>query len=177
MSNAQPILILAALDGRTHVQVGKGHADYESGEAVYDRLDSAVSGYFRDSRGNLRAGGPHRDHFIDGQRVRFYRMRHDNGGNIAAEFGHVKRVPLSAIRLTNNKRSTTSMTSKTPSGIKRPTTAVFASWERARNTAKANNDQRGRGYRALKTANGKGYTVIFRPAVANNRQRANRQIV
>jgi len=180
------IVILAALEDRTHVQVGRAHRNLDAADAVYDRLDSAISGFFRTADGRLRWGNPSAAHFINGQAVKFYRMRTVDGDNIAAEFGNVERVPLSAIRKTAGKSLTsntkgskvhTMNTTKTPSGIKRPTTSVYANWSIARTSARMFNEQHGRGYRALKTANGDGYTVIFRPAVAINKQRKNREIV
>lgn len=173
---ARTILLARLTDGR-HVQVGRAHPDYATAYDRFEQSDSEISGFQR-VNGRMRfGGGPRKTHFIDGVQVSFYRLREIVGDNIEAEFGHVSTFPMSAVRLTNNQRSTTSMTSKTPSGIKRPETPDFKTWDRARANAKSLNVTNGRGYRALKTAKGDGYTVIFRPAVAANKQRRNREIV
>lgn len=65
----------------------------------------------------------------------------------------------------------------TPSGITRPRQGEFVTFEVARTKAKGLNQANGRGYRALKAANGNGYAVIFRPAVANNKQRKTRTVI
>jgi hypothetical protein len=69
------------------------------------------------------------------------------------------------------------ITTKTPSGIKRPTKAVFVNHADAVAHARNLNATKGRGYRALKAADGRGSAVVFRPAVANNRQRRVREVI
>ena len=61
------------------------------------------------------------------------------------------------------------MSNITPSGIVRPRSGNFSSFDAARATAKALNLSRGRGHRALRAQDGTA-VVIFRPAVAANRQ-------
>jgi hypothetical protein len=65
----------------------------------------------------------------------------------------------------------------TTSGIKRPAKAVFVNFEDARSHARNLNQTKGRGYRALRTSDGSGFAVIFRPAVASNRQRKVREVL
>lgn len=60
---------------------------------------------------------------------------------------------------------------KTKSGIVRPTLAVYGDWTVARGVAKDANAKNGRGHRAVKTRDASGYAVVFRPAVAANKQR------
>ena len=67
-------------------------------------------------------------------------------------------------------------TSKTSSGIKRPAQGEFVTFSTARSHARDLNAANGRGYRALRAADGKGFAVIFRPAVAGNKQRKVRDI-
>lgn len=68
-------------------------------------------------------------------------------------------------------------TAKTTTGIKRPRNADFLRWEAARQHARNLNVAKGRGFRALKAADGQGYAVIFRPAVASNKQRKVREVI
>lgn len=68
-------------------------------------------------------------------------------------------------------------TSKTPSGIKRPEKGEFVRFSTARAHARDLNEANGRGFRALRAADGKGFGVIFRPAVAGNKQRKVREII
>ena len=65
----------------------------------------------------------------------------------------------------------------TTSNLTRPSRAVYADWAIARSAAKSRNQQFGRGHRALKSQDGKGYAVVFRPAVAGNKQRRQREII
>lgn len=67
------------------------------------------------------------------------------------------------------------ISSKTPGGIKRPRTGQIATFRAARTVAKVRNVENGRGHRALKTLDG-NYAIIFRPAVANNKQRRVRSL-
>jgi hypothetical protein len=62
------------------------------------------------------------------------------------------------------------MSKFTPSGIARPVNGAYSTFATARTLAKSKNQTNGRGYRALKARDG-AYGVIFRPAVANNKQR------
>jgi hypothetical protein len=57
----------------------------------------------------------------------------------------------------------------------RPDTGEHKVWKDARDTARLTNKSNGRGYRAVKAKDGR-YAVIFRPAVANNRQRRVREV-
>lgn len=66
--------------------------------------------------------------------------------------------------------------SKTPSGILRPVKGDFVRFAAARSHAKNMNVAKGRGFRALKASDGK-YGVVFRPAVANNKQRRVREVI
>jgi len=59
---------------------------------------------------------------------------------------------------------------KTPGGIVRPASGAFVSFDQARTVARQTNERLGRGHRALKARDGK-FAVIFRPAVAGNKQR------
>jgi hypothetical protein len=65
---------------------------------------------------------------------------------------------------------------KTKGGIVRPKTGVYATWQHARGNARRKNFRLGRGYRALKAQDG-SYGVVFRPAVANNKQRRVREVI
>jgi hypothetical protein len=69
------------------------------------------------------------------------------------------------------------ITTKTPSGIKRPAKGEFVRFATARQHARDLNSTKGRGYRALKAADGNGFGVIFRPAVAGNKQRKVREVL
>lgn len=62
---------------------------------------------------------------------------------------------------------------KTP----RPKVSQYVRWETARQHAKTLNLTNGRGYRALRAQDGKGYAVIFRHAVASNKQRKVREVL
>lgn len=68
------------------------------------------------------------------------------------------------------------MTKTTPSlRIARPESGQFTTYEFARGFARMMNVRNGRGYRALKAQDGT-FAVIFRPAVAGNKQRRVRRI-
>lgn len=67
------------------------------------------------------------------------------------------------------------MTRKTRTGIVRPTNGSLTTWTEARTIARERNARNGRGHRALK-AQDKNYAVIFRPAVAANKQRRVRSL-
>lgn len=66
-------------------------------------------------------------------------------------------------------------TKRTPSGIKRPTTGTFANFATARTVARDLNVKHGRGRRAIKAQDG-NHAIIFRPAVAANKQRQVRDL-
>lgn len=166
----EPTVLLAALEDGTHVQVGRvrGLADAYT---LFERMDRPVSGFYRDAWGKLRLDKPRKDHFIDGKAVRFYRLRQQGH-----EFGNVPSYPISAVRLTNRKAST-SMTRTTPGGIARPKRGTYTTFARARKVAKERNRTGlGRGNRALKAQDG-NYSVVFRPAVVNNKQRRVREVI
>lgn len=59
---------------------------------------------------------------------------------------------------------------RTPSGIARPKSGPYVTYRHAQILARSANQSRGRGYRALRAQDGSA-VVIFRPVVANNRQR------
>lgn len=67
------------------------------------------------------------------------------------------------------------MKAKTRTGIARPVKGTLSDWPTARGIAKDRNVANGRGHRALKAQTG-GYSVIFRPAVAVNKQRRVRDL-
>ncbi len=174
MSNRDHI-VLAALEGGEHVQIGTAcHRD--DAHMHFEVLDSDLSGFYRTVQGALRSGGKQRPAFIGGKAVKFYRVR-----QVPNEFGTVRRFPLSAIRRTNRPKATKenhrmTISKTTPSGIQRPRTGGFARWDYARSVAKrANASGVGRGNRAIKAQDG-NYTVIFRPAVVNNKQRKVRSV-
>lgn len=62
------------------------------------------------------------------------------------------------------------MTKTTARGIVRPRSGNFSDFATARTVAKAANMARGRGHRALRAQDG-SFVVVFRPAVAANKQR------
>lgn len=68
------------------------------------------------------------------------------------------------------------MTKHTTSGIRRPAKGEFVTFATARSHARDLNTTKGRGYRALRAQDGNGFAVIFRPAVASNKQRKVRDI-
>ena len=68
------------------------------------------------------------------------------------------------------------MKTYTPGGIQRPTSGEFVRFSTARSHARDLNATKGRGYRALRAADGT-YAVVFRPAVAGNRQRKVREVL
>jgi hypothetical protein len=168
----EPTVLLAALDNGQHVQIGRVR-DHAAAYDLFERLDAEQQGWKRYDDG-LRRAAARKDHFIDGKRVKFYRLRQQGH-----EFGDVPSYPVSAVRLTNNSRKgNTSMTTpKTPSGIKRPTAGEFSTFSTARSHAKDLNARFGRGHRALKAKDARTYGVIFRPAVANNKQRRVREVI
>lgn len=59
---------------------------------------------------------------------------------------------------------------RTPSGITRPAHGPYSGYVVARTRAKSLNQTNGRGYRAI-LARDRTAAIVFRPAVANNRQR------
>ena len=65
---------------------------------------------------------------------------------------------------------------KTTTGITRPVKGDFVRFAAARSHAKNMNVAKGRGFRALKAQDGR-YGVIFRPQVANNKQRSVREVI
>ena len=166
-----PTVLLAALDNGQHVQVGRVRS-HDDAYALFERMDSQISGFVR-VQGRLTWKAPRKTHFIDGQAVRFYRLRQQGH-----EFGNVPSYPISAVRLTNNSRKgNTSMTSKTPGGIARPKTGTLVTFDTARRVAKERNVRGlGRGHRAIKAQDG-SFSVVFRPAVTANRQRKVREVI
>jgi hypothetical protein len=58
----------------------------------------------------------------------------------------------------------------------RPSSGQFTAWKDARDTARLANKRQGRGHRAVKALDGQSYAVIFRPAVAANKQRRVRSV-
>ena len=169
----EPTVLLAALDNGQHVQVGRVR-EHGDAYALFERMDSQISGFVRFGKlGPLmyRPDG-RKTHFIDGHAVKFYRLRQQGH-----EFGDVPSYPISAVRLTNRpKEDSNTMNTKTRGGIARPQTGPWRSFGWARFEAKRLNAERGRGFRALKAQDG-GYAVVFRPAVANNRQRRVREVI
>ena len=168
----EKFVVLAALYGGEHVQVGKPVSETEAHD-LFDRLDAEQSG-FRRVNGRLRhLPATQRDHFIGGERVSFYRVR-----QVPNEFGTVRTFRRRDVRLSTRSRKEHSIISKTtPSGIQRPRTGGFARWDYARSVAKrANVSGVGRGHRAIKAQDG-NYTVIFRPAVTTNKQRKVREVI
>ena len=172
MKNEPTVLLAKLADGR-HVQVGRVRS-HDAAYALFERLDSQISGFSRDGQDSLRWAAPSKQHYIDGQPVNFYRLRQQDH-----EFGTVPSYPVSAVRLTNRSRKeqTTVTSLKTPSGVKRPTKGQFQTFTTARSHAKDLNARFGRGHRALKASDGRTYGVVFRPAVANNKQRKVREVV
>ena len=68
------------------------------------------------------------------------------------------------------------MTKTTPSlRIARPESGQFTTFAFARGFARMMNARNGRGYRALRAQDGT-FAVVFRPAVAGNRQRKVRRV-
>jgi hypothetical protein len=67
------------------------------------------------------------------------------------------------------------MTKTTPKGTPRPKSGQFTTYAFAVGFARMMNVRNGRGYRALRAQDG-SFAVIFRPAVAGNRQRRVRRI-
>lgn len=59
--------------------------------------------------------------------------------------------------------------------IRRPESGPYAVFSIARMVAKERNAENGRGYRAIKAQDG-SHAVVFRPAVANNKQRRVREV-
>ena len=70
------------------------------------------------------------------------------------------------------------MTSKTtPGGIARPKNGILSSFRAAQRVAKDRNARGlGRGHRAIKAQDG-NFSVVFRPAVVNNKQRRVREVI
>lgn len=168
MLNRDTVLLARLVTGE-HVQVGKAcHRD--DAHAHFEHLDSQVSGFYR-VNGRLRFTAPVKRHFLGGVEVSFYRLR-----QVEHEFGSVRKFPVSAIRFTNRPKGIKTMTTKTASGVKRPATGKYKTYRQAATVAKGKNVEHGRGYRALKALDG-SYGVIFRPEVAANKQRRNREVV
>lgn len=73
-------ILLAAMQSGQHIQVGQPFNSWHDAHDAWTAAD-----------GDLRAphGRGERMHAIQGEPVRFYRLRETTfGGNIAAEFGH-----------------------------------------------------------------------------------------
>lgn len=156
-----PHIVLACLSNGEHVQVGRMLA-HDAAHALYARLDSELTGFYRSAYGFLRYDARRaRPQFIDGQAVKFYRVR-----QVPNEFGNVRQFPVRAIQ----KEASMKRNVKTPAGIVRPKRGTYARFIDARSAARKLNETKGRGYRALKAQDGNA-EVIFRPAVAGNKQR------
>lgn len=170
----EPTVLLAALDNGQHVQIGRVR-DHAAAYDLFERMDSQISGFVRtpDERGRLiYAPATRKFHFINGQAVKFYRLRQQGH-----EFGNVPSYPVSAVRLTNRNTKGTMTSKSTPGGIVRPKKGALVSFDIARREAKYLNAKGlGRGHRAIKAQDG-NYSVVFRPAVVNNKQRRVREVI
>jgi hypothetical protein len=122
----------------------------------------------------LRMDQPQTTVMIDGSRVKFWRGRDTDPQGAVRDpaFRNLPKFPIGAIQI--NPKEVITMTKRSRrlnlDNRSRPATGEYKNFRAAQIVAKGENLRNGRGYRAVKAQDGSG-AVIFRPAVASNKQR------
>lgn len=142
---------------------------YGEAVALHERLHNIQ----RDRYGAMRLTGARpvvRPGFIIGGRTVAHLSVRSMDDTNWPRTGRTHELSIPAQEVNSMSKSTKSTNVKTPGGIARPKSGGFVTYDAARTVAKRANVAQGRGRRALKAQDG-NYAVIFRPAVAANKQR------